>query len=253
MKDVFQDTLHLLRKSWLVFIKHFKSFFLIGGIFFCSYFVFLFGLALKGVMFGPALNIDSRFIFFLDLIVKIILFGGFSLWSLFYNAVIIKMVAYASKDEVINLKVIFSQVKSFFVSFLLVFFLVFFKVLLWSLLFIIPGIIFSFFYAFSQFSFVLDCKEGKEALVASRRLVQLNFTDFIFKYMAIFILVSGIYIVVRLCSKLIPGAGIFLSFFVQLFLSMYLTIFIYQMYQDYKDKDLSEKGISQESIALEST
>lgn len=251
MKEMFVDTGFLFKRSWLVFIRHFQSFSLAGIIFLGSFFVWLFCLSLVGMILVSALGVNSRSWSLIEPVVKMIFVLGFSLWGLFYNAVVIKLVACASSGESINLLDLFRQVKLIFASFLLVSCLVFVKVFLWSLLLIIPGIIFSCFYVFSQFGVVLEGKKGKEALIISRGLIQPNLGDFMFKYISMFVLVLGIYFVVRLCLGVVPLAGVIVSFFVHLFLSMYLTIFIYHLYLDYKHKDLAKDRTSLESVVLE--
>ncbi len=248
MKDIAIDTLHLFVKSWHVFNKHFKSFFWVAVIFVGSFFACFIGLFLIGVIV-EVLTANGQYLFYkANIFIVLIFVLIFSLWSVFYNAVIIKMVERASQNQPIKLLDIFIQARAVFIPLLIVSCLVVIKVLLWSLLFVIPGIIFGLFYAFSQFSVVVDGARGQKALRESCRLIRPNFGDFIFKYASMFVLSLSFYFLLRSSLSAVPIAGAVLSFVVQFFLSIYLTIFLYYVYRGYKDKKLSGDEAIQDSV-----
>jgi hypothetical protein len=140
------------------------------------------------------------------------------------------------------IKKIFSDMGNFFAITVLVVF----KVFLWSLLLIIPGMIFSVLYAFSSFAAVLDRKKGYEALVFSRKIIQPN----IFAYLPGIVLAGGLFVGVFFLGDrglaavfgvralgdrgILPVIGEILFYFINIFASVYVFIFLYHLYDELK-------------------
>lgn len=120
------------------------------------------------------------------------------------------------------------------------------KVLLWSLLLIIPGIIFGVFYSFSGFAFLLDKKQGINALKFSRAVIQPNAWKFVGYSLVSGLIVSFICFVIRIILGIIFGLPMddhptLLSLIgqgvgntVNAFVGIYIFIFYYLLYQDFK-------------------
>lgn len=120
------------------------------------------------------------------------------------------------------------------------------KVFLWSLVLIVPGIVFGIFYSFSTFSFLLDGKQGTEALRFSKSLIRPNAWRFIGNSLAVGLAAGMVSLVVIVVLSLIFGAPsggspTFASLVIRgvgniinAVIGTYVFVFYYLLYEEFK-------------------
>ncbi len=109
---------------------------------------------------------------FVRLLQIILVFSAILMMIYFFLRTTIGLVLFIKNDYQGKSKEIFIESKTYFWAYLGVSLLTAILVLLWALLLIIPGIIFSIFYAFAAYVFFFEGKKGMDALRRSKDLVK---------------------------------------------------------------------------------
>lgn len=108
----------------------------------------------------------------------------------------------------------------------------------WTLLLVIPGIIFSIYYSYSQFAYVYEGKTGMQALRRSKQLVTNHWWSVLLRMLV----VGGLFAVVSLVFDMVSqvmteGTNLFilwnfLSVVVRFVLSPFITIYTFLIFED---------------------
>ncbi|MFA5413138.1 MAG: glycerophosphoryl diester phosphodiesterase membrane domain-containing protein [Patescibacteria group bacterium] len=122
------------------------------------------------------------------------------IFSVFITIALILTMDAVLKKEPVNLKSIYSLSYSKTFWGIVISILVTLAVCLGTLLLIIPGIIFSVWFSFSLYIFILENKKGTEALSASRQLVKGKFWPVLWRWIA----PNFVYGIILLIIILIP-------------------------------------------------
>lgn len=109
------------------------------------------------------------------------------------------------------------------------------------ILFIIPGIIFAFWFSFAPYEVVLDQKRGVEALKASKALVSGRVGAIVGRFLLLILVFIGISIIVTMVTVFLPGVlRDMLSAAASSFLTTPLgTIFVVLLYKELKAKPVA--------------
>ena len=120
------------------------------------------------------------------------------------------------------------------------------KVFLWSLLLVIPGVIFSILYAFCYMAFLVDGYKGKEALVYSKALIKPRVWRYLGNSVVVVLVLIPVYMILHLLAVILFGVGIqghvsvvprmgqAILNFTNAFLAMYVTVFFFFLYHEFK-------------------
>lgn len=158
-----------------------------------------------------------------------------ALISLWVSAAIIK--AINSPDSTPNPSELLTKSAKYILPYLLVVVLTGLAVLGGLILLIIPGIIFAVWFAFSNYTLVLEDKRSIEAMKASKALVKGRWGDVFVRFLLLMLSLIGISIVASLVLSLFPAAlysvlnGALSSFF----MTPFSLIFGYLLYKDLKN------------------
>ncbi|MDP8264471.1 MAG: hypothetical protein P9M12_03205 [Candidatus Aceula lacicola] len=221
----------IFKKSYDLFLKNIKVFSIVFFIFFVPMVVLI---LLGGGIFTFLKSADGGF-FVISILVSGIAFIAITLFALLYSIALIKTIHNAAQGQAVSGMEMYKEARGVLKPFAVVSVIVFIKVLLWSLLLIIPGIIFSVLYSFSQLSVILDEKRGNEALVLSKSVIKANLKEFLLKMLAL----MGVALLISIISSfmvLIPYVGFIINEAVKIALGIYAMIFSYYLYQDLKSK-----------------
>ncbi len=123
----------------------------------------------------------------------------------------------------------------------------FVKIFLWSLCFILPGVYFSMMYSLSPLAFTIDGKRGRDALDLSKKIMQLYARNVIGYTLIVFILMLLLFFFANIWLaglfgvneegevRILPfiGEGLFVT--VEVNLVIYMTAFMYFLYNDLKN------------------
>jgi hypothetical protein len=105
------------------------------------------------------------------------------------------------------------------------------------ILLVIPGIIFMIWFYFSQYILIFEDKKGKEALIASKKLVKGNWWNVFGKMMILILYIFAVMFCIMIPVGIILGdnGSSFASTLVSIFLiSPFTSIYFYLFYKDLK-------------------
>jgi len=105
------------------------------------------------------------------------------------------------------------------------------------ILLVIPGIIFMIWFYFSQYILIFEDKKGKEALIASKKLVKGNWWNVFGKMMILILYIFAVMFCIMIPAGIILGdnGSPFASTLVSIFLiSPFTSIYFYLFYKDLK-------------------
>lgn len=207
----------LFRNSWNIYKKDFKKFLVIAVVFFG-----ITGLIMTFI--GPE-NSEAEFLFTLPwyLFFLIILVATFI--SILGSASLIFAVKEVPKDW--QIKEVIKEGWSKYWSFLLVSSLTGLVFGIGFLLFIVPGIIFVVWFAFSIYTVICEDKRGFKALSRSKQLVKGRWWSVAKRVFAIIIIVFFL----SMCAQFIPYLG---QLAYVIFFTPFYVIYNYLIYQNLK-------------------
>lgn len=169
----------------------------------------------------------------------------------FYQIALITKIMAGDKGEDKPIKVCYQEAVKLFGGNLLVSVLVSVKVILWSLVLIIPGVIFSLLYSFSNIAFIADGHKGNGALKYSKVIIKASFGKYVLYLLGMSLLFLVPYFLCQFIVALLFGTGsptatgimphvgtVLLNFANQIF-GIYGFIFMYKLYRDLQ-KNTSE-------------
>jgi hypothetical protein len=212
--DILGESLDILWKNFLNFFTITIIPFLIVGLFLGAFWLLKY--KLSGILF----------IFF----IIIFILASFISFSWGPLALI-----YAAKERVSAIEA-FSKTSKKIISNVWISFLVTFITLGGSLLFLVPGIIFSVWFLFSQMVLVFEGERGMNALLKSKEYVKNNFLAVLWRYFFIFAISLLISFIPRLIFSVIKILGFFIvDFLLALFLIILTTIYLVLVYSYLKE------------------
>ena len=171
--------------------------------------------------------------------------GAFVLFLLYYG-VIIKYLVSADKGIKSSIPSLYREASGSLGSVLKVMGIYFFKVLMWSFVFLIPGIIFGVLNSFAVMAVLVEGKQGKEAFVASQKMIRPFFLKFLDYFLFVFLLLAAFYIPpVLLIDLLIRGfvntniymwsvVAEYLELGILIFMGHFLFVFGFCFYKEFK-------------------
>lgn len=101
------------------------------------------------------------------------------------------------------------------------------------LFFILPGIILGFFLIFAVYIFVLENKKIADCISESFKIVKDNFWDIVARYLIVYLL----FVAAAMFGNFIP----FVNIAVNIFLGIFMAIYLYLLYNDIKVKTKEQK------------
>ncbi len=180
----------------------------------------------------------------------------------YWQITAIRAIDKADQGGVISPFAMYQESTKFFWPFCWVSLIVFVKVFLWMLLLIIPGIVFSIFYAFSAYALLLDGQKGNLALCHSRKVIQPYFWRFVGYNLLLGLIMIVIYFifgfllsvnplivailkvpVTSFFATLMMGLSMLLMGIFSSVLTIFWLVFVFKLYRDFS-------GQSQKTTAV---
>ncbi len=235
---------NLLSESFTLFVGHIHKFLTISLLVYTPLsivYVALFSdVNMQAIVQSRGANLPEYFFLRLGIY---FLFGIFS--AIFYQLVIIKAIQSVDRREEKGIDVLVKEAVPSTGGFFKLTILILFKIFLWTLLFIIPGIVFSVFYALANMAYVVDGQKGKSALILSKRLVEPNFFKFVgyslvvmlltipFSWMS-YLVIGGLLGTKANSAGLLPTLGeALINLFTVILSGFSMTVF-YFLYKEFK-------------------
>lgn len=152
-----------------------------------------------------------------------------------------------AEEKTITIKELFNKTKGLAWPFFVVSLGTAILVVLWSILFIIPGVIFAVFYAFSVFTLIFDKKSPGQALKHSKELVKGYWWPVFGRLVFIGVLIAVLSAIISAISSTMPDKSIQQSIWMAIgqiattILSPVLIVYTYLLYKNLKEtKEVKE-------------
>ncbi len=156
----------------------------------------------------------------------------------FFTRASLAIVFFIDRDYQGNSKSLFDETKPLFWPYIGLAILSTILIILWTLLLIIPGIVYSIFYSFAIFVFLLENKKGMSALKRSKEIVKGYFWPVFGRTLLVGIVISIVMGILSTPIKFFPEGSVMFTTMntvlniIAFILAPISTIFTYRMYKD---------------------